>query len=208
MEYLDYYDEEDNYLGSKTREEVHKEGLWHHTIHCWLYDKLGNIYFQIRKDSGTFYTTASGHVLKGETIADAFKREIKEEIGIDIDSSDAELVDIVTWTKDKVKKDGTIWKDRAKAHVYVDLYEGNGQDFLFDTNEVLGIVKVNVEETLQLFMGKREKISAQIIKQKDNRGTILEEKEVFRDDFLVMSGESLIEKYGEVLQKVLECQKR
>ncbi|MBO4517260.1 NUDIX domain-containing protein [bacterium] len=48
--------------------------------------------FQIRKDTGTFYTTASGHVLAGETIKQAFSREVKEELGIDVDVSNAELV--------------------------------------------------------------------------------------------------------------------
>ena len=37
-EYLDYYDENGNYLGKETRVKVHAGGLWHKTIHCWLYD--------------------------------------------------------------------------------------------------------------------------------------------------------------------------
>ena len=65
MEYLDYYDEDGNYLGYRTRDEVHKEGLWHNTVHCWLYEMDGSVYFQIRSSSHKFYTTASGHVLKG-----------------------------------------------------------------------------------------------------------------------------------------------
>ena len=51
MEYLDYYDEEGNYLGCETREEVHKRGLWHNTVHNWLYTEDGKVIFQIRKDS-------------------------------------------------------------------------------------------------------------------------------------------------------------
>ena len=124
MEYLDYYDEDWNYLGYKSRDEVHKEGLWHNTVHCWLYEKDGSIYFQIRSDSHKFYTTASGHVLKGETIKEAFRREIKEEIGLDIDSSDATLVNIDVWKMDKLKN-AVLIKDRAKANIYIDLFEGN-----------------------------------------------------------------------------------
>ena len=41
MEYLDFYDENRNYLGKETREVVHKNALWHNTVHCWLYDDLG-----------------------------------------------------------------------------------------------------------------------------------------------------------------------
>ena len=74
----------------------------------------GSVYFQIRSSSHKFYTTASGHVLKGESIKDAFRREINEEIGLNIDSSDATLVDIVPWRTDKMKN-GTLIKDRAKS---------------------------------------------------------------------------------------------
>jgi len=81
MEYLDIYDENGNYLGKEERGIVHKNALWHKTVHCWLYDLDGNIYFQIRKDKGKLYTTASGHVLAGETVQEAFGREVKEELG-------------------------------------------------------------------------------------------------------------------------------
>ena len=70
----------------------------------------GSVYFQIRSSSHKFYTTASGHVLKGETIEEAFRREINEEICLDIDSSDATLVDIVPWRMDKMKN-GTFIKE-------------------------------------------------------------------------------------------------
>lgn len=202
MEYLDYYDEDGNYLGYKSREEVHTLGLWHNTVHCWLYDKEGNVYFQIRKDSNKFYTTASGHVLKGETIKEAFRREIKEEIGLDIDSSDATLVGIIPWKMDKVKNGKTI-KDRAKANVYIDLFEGNINDFKFDTNEVLGVVKVNAKETLNLFKKETGKIEAEIITTKNNEN-VKEKRLVDAYEFLVMPHETALEKYGDVLNKIIE----
>ena len=203
MECLDYYDNAGNYLGFKTRDEVHKEGLWHNTVHCWLYDKAGNIYFQIRKDSGKFYTTASGHVLKGESIKEAFSREIKEEIGLDIDSSDATLVDIVPWKMDKIKKDGSIFKDRAKANVYVDLFEGNIDSFKFDENEVLGVVKVKAKEALTLFKTLDGEIKATIITTKGAKN-VVEARNVNSKDFLVMEHETLYSKYKDVLEKVIE----
>ena len=77
MEYLDIYDENGKYLGKEERSIVHRDALWHKTVHCWLYDKEGNIYFQIRKDKEKLYTTASGHVQAGETVKEAFGREVK-----------------------------------------------------------------------------------------------------------------------------------
>lgn len=207
MEYLDYYDKEGNHLGFKSRDEVHKEGLWHKTIHCWLYDKYGNIYFQIRKDSNTFYTTASGHVLKAETIKDAFKREIKEEIGIDIDSKDATLVKIAPWKMDKVMKDGSIFKDRAWANVYVDLFDDDINKFNFDPNEVLGLVKVNAKDALLLFEKESGYIQALIIKQENNK-IITENKNVNFSEFLVNEHETAYGKYSDVLRKVIELTER
>lgn len=207
MEYLDYYDENGEYIGYKTREEVHSEGLWHKTVHCWLYDKEGNIYFQIRKDSKTFYTTASGHVLKGETIKDAFKREIKEEIGIDIDSQDATLAGIVPWKMDKVKKDGSIFKDRAFANVYVDLFEDDINKFNFDENEVLGLVRVNAKDALILFKKEEGNIPALIIKQ-DNNKIVTENRNVDFNEFLVNEHETAYGKYSDVLKKVIELTER
>ncbi len=205
MEYLDYYDEDGNYLGYKSRDEVHKEGLWHNTVHCWLYEMDGSVYFQIRKDSGKFYTTASGHVLKGETIKDAFRREINKEIGLDIDSNDATLVDIVPWRMDKIKN-GSLFKDRAKANVYVDLFEGDLDSFKFDPNEVLGVVKVKAKDALNLFKNDKGEIEAEIITTKDNKN-VKESKLVSIDDFLVMEHETTYDKYKDVLNKVIEITK-
>jgi len=202
MEYLDYYDEEGKFLGSKSREEVHSEGLWHNTVHCWLYDKDYGVYFQIRKDTNTFYTTASGHVLKGETIKEAFRREINEEIGIDVDSSDATLVDIVPWKMDKVKQDGAVFKDRAKAHVYIDLYEDKIYNFNFDSEEVLGLVRVNAFDALELFKNEKGEIPATIITQEDDKN-IVEDRNVDFKEFLVNEHENAYDKYSDILKKVI-----
>ena len=55
IEYLDIYDESGSFLGKEKRDIVHKDALWHKTVHCWLYDSNGNIYFQIRKDEEKLY---------------------------------------------------------------------------------------------------------------------------------------------------------
>lgn len=207
MEYLDYYDENKNYLGYKSREEVHTLGLWHNTVHCWLYDSMGNVYFQIRKDSNTFYTTASGHVLKGETIKQAFKREIFEEIGINIDSSDATLVDVVTWKMDKIKADGSKFIDRVWANVYVDLFDDDINKFNFDPNEVLGLVKVNAKDALILFQKEEGNIPALIIKQDENKKIVTENRNVDFNEFLVNEHETAYSKYSDILKKVIEITK-
>jgi isopentenyldiphosphate isomerase len=200
MEYLDIYDENKNYLGKEERNKVHRDALWHNTVHCWLYDGDGNIYFQIREDSKTFYTTASGHVMSGESIKEAFGREIKEEIGIDIEYENAELVDIVKFILDRENKDGSYFRDRAFANVYVYKFDDDMNKFNYDEKELDGVVKVNAKETLDLFNDKVDKIDASIYK--NNLG--ITKKEVTKEDFLLNKGETLITKYGDVLNKVIK----
>lgn len=200
MEYLDIYDEEGNQIGTEERGMVHSKGLWHKTVHCWLYDKEGNVFFQRRSDRGTLYTTSSGHLSAGESVTEAFQREIKEEIGLDIDASDATFVSIVPYRMDRVKEDGSIFRDRAFANVYVDLYEGNYEDFQMDAEEVSGIVIVNAKEALELFQRESGSILGREISL-DNKMTT---RDISFSEFLVNDGETALEKYGDVLKKIIE----
>ncbi len=50
-EWLTIFDPERNTLGKKLRDEVHRDGDWHETFHCWLLsivEDQASIYFQIR----------------------------------------------------------------------------------------------------------------------------------------------------------------
>lgn len=206
MEYLDIYDENENQIGTDSRENVHKEGLWHKTVHCWLYDREGNVYFQIRKDRGTLYTTASGHVQAGETVEEAFTREIKEEIGITILPENTIFVAKVPFKMDKVKEDGTVFKDRAFANVYLSEFHDSISSFHFDIEELSGLAKLPALAVLELFKGNRTRINGSVITP-ENSSNKEEEKEFSVSHFLVNDGETLLEKYGEVLRKIVELWK-
>lgn len=200
MEYLDIYDEQGNFLGTEERSVVHTKGLWHKTVHCWLYDKEGNIFFQRRADRGTLYTTSSGHLSAGESVTEAFQREIKEEIGLDIDASDATHVNVVPFQMDRIKEDGSVFRDRAFANVYVDLYEGDYKDFHMDESEVSGIVIVNAKDALELF----QKEEGTLLGKEISVNNEVTEREIRLTEFLVNDGETFIEKYGDVLRKIIE----
>ena len=114
---------------------------------------------------------------------------------------DATFVAIVPWRMDK-EKNGKLIKDRAKANVYINLYEGNLDDFTFDPNEVSGIGIVDTKETLDLFNNKVDTIKATIV---ENDKTY--EKDITREDFLCNEHETLIDKYGAIINKVIEVTK-
>lgn len=202
MEYLDIYDENGKFLGSEERSKVHKEALWHNTVHCWLYDKEGNVYFQIRKDKNKLYTTASGHVKSGETIKEAFGREIEEEIGYHVDYNKAELIEINKYILDREEENGFMFRDRAFANVYGCLFTGTLEEFDYQTEELEGIVRLNAKNTLEVL--KEEKGSLAGTKcYKEQEEIKVTNTSISFEEFLVNKGETAIEKYGKVLEFII-----
>lgn len=196
MELLDVYNENHERLGTYNRDEVHAKGMWHNTIHCWLYDNDGNIYFQVRSDALKLYTTASGHVKAGETLKEAFGREVKEEIGLDVNYEQAELLNVVIWKMDK-EKNGKIIKDRAFANVYLLNISDLNLEFNFIDHEVIGVAKINAREALRLFNEEIVEIEGTYFSE-DKK-----EQHIFTsNDFLLMPGETLIGKYGNILEAI------
>ncbi len=197
MEYLDVYNENHEMIGTYPRDEVHEKGMWHNTIHCWLYDNDGNAYFQVRSDSNKLYTTASGHVQAGETLKEAFGREVSEEIGIDVLYEKAELLNVVTWKMDK-EKNGKLIKDRAFANVYLLKLDNTNLKFDFSDHEVCGIAIINANETLEMFEEKISSVNGTFINNKNEKV----ERDFINEDFLLMPGETLIQKYGDILNAI------
>ena len=46
-EWLTIFDPERNTLGKKLRDEVHRDGDWHETFHCWFVEKDNEDMFYI-----------------------------------------------------------------------------------------------------------------------------------------------------------------
>ena len=196
MENLDIYDEYMNKIGTESRKVVHERGLWHKTVHCWMYDDGGNVYFQERADSGKLYTTASGHVLADETVRDAFRREIMEEIGVDTDASNATPLQIVFWRQDKDAKN---WHDRAFAHVYMNKLPADFTDFHFQPDEVVAVVRARAKDCMDLLMERVPEIIATKITQNCANSVTISVA-----DFLTGPDETAIVKYGHILQSIMQ----
>lgn len=196
MENLDIYDEYMNKIGMESRQTAHERGLWHKTVHCWMYDDDGNVYFQERADSGKLYTTASGHVSAGETVRDAFRREIMEEIGVDTDASNATPLQIVFWRQDKDAKN---WHDRAFAHVYMNKLPADFTDFNFQPDEVVAVVRARAKDCMDLLMEKVPEIIATKITQNCANSVTISVA-----DFLTGPDETAIVKYGHILQSIMQ----
>lgn len=89
-ELFDVVDAEDRVVGQATRGEVHRRGLLHRAVHVWVFDAAGRIFLQKRsmaKDlcPGLWDSSASGHLDAGEDYDVAARRELAEEIGLQVD---------------------------------------------------------------------------------------------------------------------------
>ena len=76
-----------------TREECHKNGLWHRAVYAFIIDNKGNILLQKRSSNKKLWpnmwdVTVGGHVDAGEFGRQALVREVKEELGVEIEDKD------------------------------------------------------------------------------------------------------------------------
>ncbi len=89
MESLDIINENDEVVGSATRDEVYAQKLRHRIVHVMLRDSNGKLLLQKRSGEvsfkpGHWVTSAGGHVRSGESFEQAALREMSEEIGVSI----------------------------------------------------------------------------------------------------------------------------
>ena len=90
MEYLDIVDENDNLTGEVVERKIaHEKNLFHRHVSCFILNKNGEILLQKRsmskKRKPGVWSKTGGHVESKEEVIDALKREVMEEIGLEMD---------------------------------------------------------------------------------------------------------------------------
>ena len=93
-EYFDIVDENNKPTSQKaTRYEAHTGGLWHRTVHVYLFRKMNNdIEFLVHLRAKTkdlnpnkWDTRFGGHLKSGETIEEAVAGELQDEISLTLE---------------------------------------------------------------------------------------------------------------------------
>ena len=87
-ELLPRVDEAGNVIGSVTRGEAHGGShILHPVVHLHVFNSAGDIYLQYRPHWKTVQpdrwdTACGGHIAYGESVEEALRREVQEELGI------------------------------------------------------------------------------------------------------------------------------
>lgn len=92
-EYLDLVNEKDEVIGKKLRSEVYAKGLTNfRAVNVFLRNAEGKLWIPRRTAHKSFFPSSldfsmGGHVESGESYDEAFKRELREELNLDADTT-------------------------------------------------------------------------------------------------------------------------
>lgn len=112
MEYLDIYNEKKELTGKTIERHESRDNLLENEYflfeQAWIINSSGKILLTRRsptKKYAGFWEPTSGHVKTGESSLDGIKRELKEEIGVEV--TDNELTQITSFIDKKSIKE--VW---------------------------------------------------------------------------------------------------
>ena len=136
-EFLEVYSPEGTKTGQKkSKSEIHRKGLFHSTVHVWIFTDEGNILIQKRSkkkelNPGVWDVSVAGHIKFNENIKKAAKRETLEETGVTINTKD--LLKIGVYRSINIHPTAI---DKEFFHTYILKIDKNSINLGFKNNEV------------------------------------------------------------------------
>ena len=158
-EFLEVYSPEGTKTGQKkSKSEIHRKGLFHSTVHVWIFTEEGNILIQKRSkkkdlNPGVWDVSVAGHIKFNENIKKAAKRETLEETGININTKD--LLKIGVYRSINIHPTAI---DKEFFHTYILKIDKNSINLGFKNNEVDDLKFISIEEMESLIKEKNNKI--------------------------------------------------
>lgn len=149
QEYFDVLDEEGNLTGQKKlRDDVHKDGDWHKTVHIWIVNDKGELILQKRShekqtNPDMWTTSTSGHLSAGDIPLTGAIRELNEEIGLQV--NEAELEYLFTIKEHTVHRNGELINNEI-IDVFLISKNVNIKDLKLQEEEVSEIKYISIKE--------------------------------------------------------------
>ena len=138
MEKLDIIDKNGKITGEvRDRKDVHKFGLLHHASGVVFVARTGGGFcilsqqrsFNKEKNAGLWDLSASGHISAGEDPLKSLIREIKEEIGLNINESQFKLL-------------GKFWRNEVYRADFIE----NELDYIYIVENYIDISQIKIQE--------------------------------------------------------------
>lgn len=144
MEILDIVDAQGNPTGETVpRELAHEQGIRHRTAHVWIFrkkDGILQILLQKRSDSkdsepGCYDISSAGHIPAGCDYIPSAVRELKEELGVEIDGGELIYCGQRRFYYEK-EFYGKPFRDNQVSNVYALWLDMEEEDFVLQEEEV------------------------------------------------------------------------
>jgi len=163
---LDIINENNEIIGSDTRENIHVCGLLHREINVWLFNDNKELFLQKRSETkdtcpNLLDASSGGHVEQGQNYEETAIKELEEETGIKADANDLIFIDEIK-TKENDFSTGMI--NNAIQHVYAYKYNGSKDDLLIEEGDVVGFEVIQIEKMLNLSDEEKKKFVPSITK--------------------------------------------
>ena len=144
-EMIPIVDEKDEIIDIKPISEVHKLGLLHRESYVYLINFRQEILLQKRIDTGLWDHSAAGHFSKNESYINGAKREVEEELGININISELKKIAYERLTSVKPHKNNVRF-----AEIFLIKKNISINEFNIDNNEIKEIKYFNKQELIDL----------------------------------------------------------
>ncbi|MCQ2482448.1 MAG: NUDIX domain-containing protein [Clostridia bacterium] len=128
------------------RETAHRDGILHRTSHVWIlrhHEGVIQILLQLRSDSkdafpGCYDISSAGHIPAGEDFLTSAVRELKEELGVSVNSNSLNycghrLIEIDDCFH------GIDFHDRQFSNIYVLWLDRDEEDFVLQEEEISSV---------------------------------------------------------------------
>ena len=141
MELVDIVDENNNLTGQvEERWTAYNKGMWRRSVSCWIMNYKGEILLQKRtankRRNPNKWAKTGGQVDSGESVEEAIKREVKEELGIDIPENQLKVVEIYKGDENS----------KRFAYNFIFVVNYNIEDYKLQKEEVAEVKYVKIED--------------------------------------------------------------
>lgn len=186
-ELIDICDDNMALIGTESRTEAHRHGLWHIAVHCWIVrpGPPGHVLFSRRAAGpatrgGLLDVTALGHPEAGESVDDRLTELLK---GLGIDDGGSPLVAL--GVKIDVNRLGNDVVIREFCPTYFATSHRAAHEYALDHDVQTAMVEVAVPDGLELFSERSPRVDARGVEYDiDRAGWRRVESEVERPQFL------------------------